>query len=210
MALFVLRKLILQSFMRSHSVGLDVWFLVGPFVYFHTLCVRTAKARARLRGCAGSPEPLLVAYAIRTIISWAGSYHLSTMATYTCLANVQNHLSLRMTKPTTWHVRSAKTRVFALRSVGSQGPNISSGRQRRLIRLGVSPGWFESSLDTQVILMLLFFFFCCCCFLFVFLLSLLFCAQVQFCGLPGKIMTFCLDKPYVKTPFTAGWPFVQK
>ena len=55
------------------SVGLDTWFLVGPFVYFHTLCVRTAKALARLRGHAGSPERSLVAYVISTIISWAGS-----------------------------------------------------------------------------------------------------------------------------------------
>ena len=61
MALFVLRKLTL--------VGLDVWCFVGPFVYFHTSCVRTAKALARLRGCAGSPEPSLVAYAVSTIIS---------------------------------------------------------------------------------------------------------------------------------------------
>ena len=49
-------------------------FLVGPFVYFHTSCVRTAKALARLRGCAGSPEPSLVAYVISTIISRAGSF----------------------------------------------------------------------------------------------------------------------------------------
>ena len=33
MVLFVLRKLILQTPMRSHPVGLDVWFLVGPFTY---------------------------------------------------------------------------------------------------------------------------------------------------------------------------------
>ena len=49
-------------------------FFVGPFVYFHALCVRTAKALARLRECAGSPEPSLVAYVISTIISWAGSF----------------------------------------------------------------------------------------------------------------------------------------
>ena len=49
MALFLLRKLILQTHMRSHPVRLDVWFLVGPFVFFHTSCVRTAKALARLR-----------------------------------------------------------------------------------------------------------------------------------------------------------------
>ena len=52
MALFELHKFILQMRMRSHLVGLDVWFLCE---------------------CAGSPEPSLVAYAISTIISWAGS-----------------------------------------------------------------------------------------------------------------------------------------
>ena len=30
--------------MRSHPMGLDVWCLVGPFVYLHNLCVRTANA----------------------------------------------------------------------------------------------------------------------------------------------------------------------
>ena len=75
MVLFVLCKLIFQTCMRSHPAGLDVWFLVGPFVYFHTCisCVRTAKALVRLRRCASSPEPSLVAYVISTIISWAGS-----------------------------------------------------------------------------------------------------------------------------------------
>ena len=57
LALFVLRKFILQIHMRSHPVGLDIWFLVWLFVYFHSSCVGTAKALARLRGCAGSPEP---------------------------------------------------------------------------------------------------------------------------------------------------------
>ena len=73
LALFVLRKCILQIRMHSHPVGLDVWFLVWPFVYFFSSCVRTAKALARLRACAGSPEPSLVAFAISTIISWADS-----------------------------------------------------------------------------------------------------------------------------------------
>ena len=73
MVLFVLRKLILQTRMRSHPVGLDVWYLVWHFFYFHTSHVRTAKALARLRGCAGSPEPSLVAYVISTIISRAAS-----------------------------------------------------------------------------------------------------------------------------------------
>ena len=69
MALFVLHKLILQTRMRNHPVGLDVWFLAGPFVYFNTSCVRTVKALARLRECAGSPELSLVAH----VISWAAS-----------------------------------------------------------------------------------------------------------------------------------------
>ena len=77
MVLFVLRKFILQTRMRSHPVWLDVWFLIGPFVYFNTLCVRIAKALARLRGWAGSPEPSLVADAISTKISWAGSFFRS-------------------------------------------------------------------------------------------------------------------------------------
>ena len=68
MVLFALGKLILQTRMLSH-----IWFLVGPFVYFHSSCVRTAKALARLRRCAGKPEPSLVAYVISTITSWAGS-----------------------------------------------------------------------------------------------------------------------------------------
>ena len=46
-------------------------------------------------------------------------------------------------------------RVFAVCSMGSWGPNISSGVQWRLIRLGGCPGWCESSLGTQVILLVL-------------------------------------------------------
>ena len=55
------------------SSGARCLILVEPFVHFHTSCVRTAKAVARLRGCAGSPGPLLVAYVIVTV-SCAGSY----------------------------------------------------------------------------------------------------------------------------------------
>ena len=73
MALFVLRRFILQTRMCRRSVGLDVWVLVGPFVYSHTSCMRTVKAPAKLCGCTGSPEPLLVVCAISTIIPWAGS-----------------------------------------------------------------------------------------------------------------------------------------
>ena len=51
----------------------DFWS--DPFIYFHIPCVRTGKALARLRECAGAPEPSLVVYVICTIISLAGSIH---------------------------------------------------------------------------------------------------------------------------------------
>ena len=82
MVCFVLRKLILQTHTRRHPEGLDAWFWVGPFVYFHTWCVRTAKALARLCGFAGSPEPSLVAYVISTMIPWAGSFDCSDIYTW--------------------------------------------------------------------------------------------------------------------------------
>ena len=52
MALLALCKLNLQTCMRSNRLGLDVWFLVRPFFYFQTLCVRTVTALAHLCGLA--------------------------------------------------------------------------------------------------------------------------------------------------------------
>ena len=46
-------------------------------------------------------------------------------------------------------------RVFAVRSVGSQGPKVSLCGQRRLIRLGGRPGWSESLLGAHAILLVL-------------------------------------------------------
>ena len=71
---FILPKLILQTHKHSRATGQDLWFLVGPFAYFCSSCVWTAKALASLRISAGSPEPSLVAFVISTIISWAGSF----------------------------------------------------------------------------------------------------------------------------------------
>ena len=65
MVLFICHKLIFQTRMHCHPVGLDVWFLVEPVVYFHTSCVRTVKALVRL----GLHEPSLVVCLISTIIS---------------------------------------------------------------------------------------------------------------------------------------------
>ena len=94
MALRILRKLILQTGMRSHTVGIDVWFLVGLFVYFHISCVWTVKTLARLRGFAGSPEPSLIAYVISTLISWAGS-HLFSVSLDAMLTNLLFIISRR-------------------------------------------------------------------------------------------------------------------
>ena len=55
-------------------------------------CLRTAKALARLRGCAGSPESSLVAYVISTIISWAGSFDTAIdiqVWTLTCIEKMK-------------------------------------------------------------------------------------------------------------------------
>ena len=52
MALIALCKLNLQTRMCSHPLGLLVWFSVRSFVYFYSLCVRTAKALARMRSLA--------------------------------------------------------------------------------------------------------------------------------------------------------------
>ena len=40
----------------------------------HCLYERAAEVLARLRGCAGSPEPSLLAYAISTKFAWRGPY----------------------------------------------------------------------------------------------------------------------------------------
>ena len=61
MALFVLRKLILQTRMRSHPVGAKCRTQAS--------CVRTAKTLARLRRCAGLPEPSLVTFAMMSTIA---------------------------------------------------------------------------------------------------------------------------------------------
>ena len=130
MALIALRKLNLQTRMPSNPWGLHIWYLIGPFVYFHTLCVRTAKALARLRRCAVSSEPSLFDYAISTISheldqmikQWIRTLFFHTWVLNWCFTE---HLSCIMTKPTKWHVRPAKTQIS----------------------LGIRPDWSESSLS---------------------------------------------------------------
>ena len=53
--------------------------------------MRTVKALARLRGCAGSPEPSLVAYVISTKISWAGSIITFMLHTSYAYSNAESY-----------------------------------------------------------------------------------------------------------------------
>ena len=70
MALIALRKLSLQTRMRSKPLGLHILFLVRPFIYFHTLCVRTAKDMRSLT------RAFAVCLCDKYHISWAGSFQL--------------------------------------------------------------------------------------------------------------------------------------
>ena len=50
-----------QLRMPSHSEGPGIWFSVWRFLLIHCLYEWAAKVLARLLGCAGSPEPSLLA-----------------------------------------------------------------------------------------------------------------------------------------------------
>ena len=58
--------------MPSHSEGPGIWLSVWRFLLTHCLYKRAAEVLARLRGCAGSPEPSLLAQAISTKFAWRG------------------------------------------------------------------------------------------------------------------------------------------
>ena len=45
------------------------------FIYIPSMCMWAVKALVIFRGCAGSSEPSLLAYALGTIISWTGLFH---------------------------------------------------------------------------------------------------------------------------------------
>ena len=44
----------------QHPAWVEVWILVWVFIYFHTLCIRAAKALASLCICTDSPESSLL------------------------------------------------------------------------------------------------------------------------------------------------------
>ena len=98
--IFILRKPILQMRMRSHLVGLDVWFLVGLFFYFHISCVRVAKALARLRRCM---------YVCMNACMYVCMYHIaclwkySNIYTYTNVSHIKYSLNTDMFL-LSWHL----------------------------------------------------------------------------------------------------------
>ena len=121
MALFVLCKPILQTRMRSHPVGLDVRFWSDPLsTSILHMCEQgrlwrdCTDAQAHLSGCSGSPECLLVANVINTIISWAGSNEqfyrklqqmpLNTTWKKALCFNIQVHLQITVLILVTVHV----------------------------------------------------------------------------------------------------------
>ena len=108
MVLFALRKLILLTRMHSHPVGLDVWYLVGPFIYFHTSCVRTAKALARLRRLTWAFADRLcdkyhnlmswlnyscgIVTCLEILTEWQSVYSGSTLLSQCCLSEYNSNM----------------------------------------------------------------------------------------------------------------------
>ena len=58
--------------MPSHWEGPGIWLSVWRFILTQCLYERAAEVLARLRECAGSPEPSLLAYAVSTKFAWRG------------------------------------------------------------------------------------------------------------------------------------------
>ena len=52
----------------AYLVGICL-IVIWVFIYIHTLCMIVVKAMARMRICAGSPEPSLLGYMICAKIS---------------------------------------------------------------------------------------------------------------------------------------------
>ena len=144
--LFMLHKLFLQTRMRSHPKGLDVWFLVDPS---STSILYMCKHWKLWRDCAGSSEPSLVAYVISTIISclrwhiWAPHDKTNKMV---CAPSEDSD------QP--GHPPSL-IRVFAVRMKKVWVLSYPLSAQWRLIRLGRCPGWSESPLGAHAILLVL-------------------------------------------------------
>ena len=126
MALFVLRKLILQTRMCSHPVGPDIWCLVGPFGYFHTSCVQTAKALARQ--CGSRLGLRLSPVWLSTIISLAGSNDVVPFY-YVILGNVASNYSIkpRNRQVTVTHTPNSERNIHNLYELYSNVKGLKGG-----------------------------------------------------------------------------------
>ena len=76
--------------MPSHSERPGIWLSVWRFLLTHCLNERAAEVLARLRGCAGSPEPLLLAYATSTKFAWRGPDDLQDLYKDNCLTSTSS------------------------------------------------------------------------------------------------------------------------
>ena len=63
---------VMTNFNCAHSEGPGIWLSVWRFLSTHCLYERAAKVLSRLRGCAGTPEPSLLAKAISSKFAWRG------------------------------------------------------------------------------------------------------------------------------------------
>ena len=88
-----------QLRMPSHSEGPGIWLSVWRFLLTHCLYERAAEVLARLRGCAGSPEPSLLAEAISTKFAWRGPYDIKNINYFFFYYQFRQWKSL-------WNVRS--------------------------------------------------------------------------------------------------------
>ena len=105
MILFVLRKLILQTRMRCHPVGLDVWFLVGPLSAFLLhVCEQRDCADAQARRSLRWPPKWSVSL----------SRELDNMHPFWC-GKVSLLFYVRLSVPGLWsHVKSYSVQVAFL------------------------------------------------------------------------------------------------
>ena len=164
MALFVLRKLIFQMRMHTNPVGLDVWFLVGPY------CLLPYLMYANSEGSDKTAQMLRLTWAFTSrlcekyhnLMSWlkysSSPYHYHSNKIEPCHEkrdlNVVYFVIFRMCihshsiGPETWlfvwsfilfHMRHSMTKptMWPVRPAKTQ------------ISLGIRPVWSESSLCAQ-------------------------------------------------------------
>ena len=73
----------------SGNVGL---IIIWVFIYIHTLCMLAVEAMARMRMCAGSPEPSLLGFMICAKISWACPITLHLCLVSLCKSSLETHV----------------------------------------------------------------------------------------------------------------------